>query len=75
MSHSFGLKGYPFSQPGLQALGIGVVSVWRAESPSIRERGVGWTTDEWSAHWALDLVGAWGQGLQPWLGERPTLRA
>ena len=35
-SHSSGLKGHPFSQPGLKALDIGGVSDVRAESPAIR---------------------------------------
>ena len=65
-SGSSGLKGHPFSQPGLKALDIGVLSDGRAEGPAIREHGVVRTASEWPARWALGLIGG-GQGLQPWL--------
>ena len=35
-SRSFGLKGHPFSQPGLKALDIVGVCDFRAEGPAIR---------------------------------------
>ena len=60
--HSSGLKGQPFSQPGLKALDIGVSGEGRAESPAIRKRRAAWIASEWPARWALGLVRGRGPG-------------